>query len=102
MPRFARFATGSRIENHFLDTLEIIYQAYYSTLEKKSDRVVLAIGKVDLIKFLLQTAYENRDIKQSHYHILSDKLHEVGKMLGGWKNNIDAKQDREKQKPAQR
>lgn len=82
--------------------LELIYKAYYSAVESKSDHIVLSIQKVDLLTYLLQIAWENKSIKQSHYHVISDKLHEVGKMLGGWKNNVDAKLSRDKQKPTQK
>lgn len=91
MPKTARHTTGSRIENHFLDLLEFIYTAYYSTPEKKNEYLILSIHKTDLLKFLLQIAWENKLIKQTHYGLLSDKLYEIGKMFGGWKNNVATK-----------
>jgi hypothetical protein len=91
MIKTARFTTGARIENHFLDLLESIYTAYYAKAEKKSDLLIQCIRENDLIVFLLQTAYEAKLIKQSHYAQLSDTLYEIGKMLGGWKNNSDVK-----------
>jgi len=97
MPRIARYTTGTRIENHFLDLLELIYKAYYASLENKSEKIIEAINKNDIIKYLLQIAYENKFIKEKEYLELSEKLQEVGKILGGWKNSIEAKL--EKQKP---
>lgn len=91
MPRTARYTTGARIENHFLDLLELIYQAYYAPLENKSELIVRSISKNDLIKYLLQIAWENKLLKETPYLELSSKLQEVGKILGGWKKGIDIK-----------
>ena len=91
MPRIARYTTGARIENHFLDLIELIYKAYYTPLESKSGKIVECISKNDIIKYLLQIAFENKFIKEKEYLELSEKLQEVGKILGGWKKGIEEK-----------
>ena len=91
MPRTTRYTTGARIENHFIDLLELIYQAYYAPLENKSYLIVKSINKNDLIKYLLQIAWENKLLKENPYLELSEKLQEIGRILGGWKKGIDIK-----------
>ena len=91
MPRVGRYTTGARIENHFLDLLELIYKAYYANIENKSIVIIKAITKNDIIKYLLQIAFENKLIKEKQYLELSNKLQEVGKILGGWKKGIESK-----------
>jgi hypothetical protein len=91
MPRTARYTTGARIENNFLDLLELIYKAYYASLSDKSAKIVECISKNDIIKYLLQIAFENKFVKEKEYLELSGKLQEVGKILGGWKKGIDVK-----------
>lgn len=91
MPRIGRYTTGARIENHFLDLLELIYKAYYASMENKNIVIVESISKNDIIKYLIQIAFENKLIKEKEYLTLSNKLHEVGKILGGWKNSIEIK-----------
>lgn len=91
MIKTVRYTTGSRIENHFLDLLELIYKAYYTKTNDKNEILTQCIQKNDLIIFLLQITWENKFIKQSHYYLLSDKTNEVGKMLNGWKQNIQSK-----------
>jgi hypothetical protein len=91
MPRVGRYTTGARIENHFLDLLELIYKAYYANMENKNIVIVESISKNDIIKYLLQIAFENKLIKEKEYLSLSSKLHEVGKILGGWKKGIEVK-----------
>lgn len=91
MSRVGRYTTGARIESHFLDLLELIYKAYYANMENKNIVIVEAISKSDIIKYLLQIAFENKLIKEKEYLSLSSKLHEVGKILGGWKKGIEVK-----------
>jgi len=91
MARVGRYTTGTRIENHFLDLLELIYQAYYANIEKKTVIIVDAISKTDMIKYLLQIAFENNLLKEKPYLELSSKLEEVGRILGGWKKGIETK-----------
>lgn len=96
MPRVGRYTTGTRIENHFLDLLELIYKAYYANMENKNIIIVESISKNDIIKYLLQIAFENKLVKEKEYLVLSSKLHEVGKILNGWKNSINQKLDKQK------
>ena len=96
MQRTARYTTGARIETHFLDLLELIYKAYYANLEIKSGKIVEAISKNDIIKYLLQIAFENKLVKEKQYLELSEKLQEVGRILGGWKNSVEAKTGKQK------
>jgi len=91
MPRVGRYTTGTRIENHFLDLLELIYKAYYASIENKNIIIIESINKNDIIKYLLQIAFENKLIKEKQYLELSQKLNEVGKILGGWKKGIEFK-----------
>jgi hypothetical protein len=95
MPRTSRYTLGTRIENHFLDLFELIYQSYYTRTEQKSKCIIASISKNDFLKYLIQIAWENKQIKDKEYIELSGKLVEVGKILGGWKNNVEAKLTRE-------
>lgn len=50
-----------------------------------------AISRVDLIKLLLQLAWDIKAIDTHKYITLGDMLSETGKMLGGWKKQISNK-----------
>jgi hypothetical protein len=99
MPRTARYTVGTRIEYHFLSLLENIYQAYYTQPDKKLEKIIKCIHETDLLKFLIQIAWENKLIKDTHYIEISTKILEVGKILGGWKNNTQAKLLKQKENP---
>lgn len=89
MPRGARFTIGTRIENKFLDLLELTYTAYFTEKERKREKVSECILITDTLKFLISVAWEGKVISNRHCEEISIKLDEVGKMFGGWKKNLN-------------
>ncbi|MEK7526244.1 MAG: four helix bundle protein [Patescibacteria group bacterium] len=89
MPKSARYIIGLRIENKFLDLLEFSYLAYFSPKDVKIQKIIDCILILDALKFLILTAWEAKFISHKHYEEISLKLQEIGRMFGGWKNNID-------------
>ena len=88
IPKTGRYTIGSRIENKFLDLLELSYQAYFSSKDRKIEYISKCILTLDIIKFLIQTAWQAKLISNKHYEEIGLKLEEIGKMLGGWKNQV--------------
>lgn len=43
-----------------------------------------AVTKLDLLKFFLHIAWEIKALDNKKFILLSEKLNEIGKMLGGW------------------
>lgn len=89
MLKSARYTLGERIENKFLDLLELSYNAYFSEKEKKLEKVAECILITDGLKFLISIAWEGKLISNKHCEDVAVKLDEVGKMLGGWKNSLN-------------
>ncbi len=90
--RLDRYTIGAKIDEYFLSLLELIFKACfaYDKFEKLS-MVSQAIGKNDLLKFFLQIGWEQKTINHKNYGLLILLLDEVGRMLGGWKKNIQEK-----------
>ena len=84
----ARYTIGTRIENKFLDLLELSYIAYFTEKEKKVEKITDCILILDTLKFLISVAWEGKIISNKHCEDMSLKLEEVGKMFGGWKKNL--------------
>ena len=84
----ARYTIGSRIENKFLDLLELAYVAYFTEKEKKAEKITDCILVLDTLKFLVSVAWEGKLISNKHCEDVSLKLEEAGKMFGGWKKNL--------------
>jgi len=90
MPKGARYTMGARIENKFLDLLELAYTAYFIRKEEKSQKIAECIFVLDILKFLLTIAWEGKFLSHKQYEDLAVKLSEIGKMFWGWKKSIEA------------
>ena len=90
-PKTERFGIGRRIDNLFLEILELSFTASYLPPEPKIIFLSKAISRLDVLKFFLQTAWENKLIHTERFIELSKKVEEVGRMLGGWKRGLDKK-----------
>ena len=56
----ARYTLGARIENKFLDLLELSYAAYFTEKEKKAEKITECILITDTLKFLVSVAWEGK------------------------------------------
>ena len=89
IPKTARYTLGARIENKFLDLLELAYTSYFSEKEKKAEKLSECIFTTDILKFLISTSWEGKFISNKQYEDIAIKLDEIGKMLWGWKKSLD-------------
>ena len=85
----ARYTLGARIENKFLDLLELSYAAYFTERDKKAEKIAECIFVTDTLKFLVSVAWEGKFISDKQCEEIAVKLEEIGKMLGGWKKSLD-------------
>lgn len=90
-PKVYRYNLGGKIEDYFLTLLENIFITVYLSREKKQAQLALAILKLDNLKFFLQLAWENKCLSNNKYAELSEKINEIGRMLGGWKKGLETK-----------
>lgn len=56
--------------------------------EEKLPYVRLATRKVDALKLLLMVLWESKSLDTKKYAVLSEKLDEIGRMLGGWQGQL--------------
>lgn len=97
IPKPARYTIGARIENKFLDLLELTYTTYFSEKDKKRELLSQCIFISDILKFLISISWEGKFISHKQYKDLAVKLDEIGRMLWGWKKSFEVK---EKKNPA--
>lgn len=91
MAKTSRYTLGQKIDDLFIEIAESILLGSYLSKEQKLPLLQKAITKLDLLKFFLQVAWETRTMDERHYAALSEPLHEIGRMLGGWKKGIENK-----------
>lgn len=85
----ARYTIGQRIENIFLDLLELSYNTYFSEKDKKAEKIARCILMADALKFLITVAWEGKMISNKQCEDMAVKLDEIGKMFGGWRKSLD-------------
>ena len=83
-PKSSRYTLGIKIDSLFLEVIELIIKASYSNKLEKFISLKNASVKLDLLKFFLQITWEIKSLDNKKYILISEKLNEIGKMLGGW------------------
>ena len=83
-----RYSLGVKIDNLFIQTVEAVVSATFLPKLEKQPYVRLAIRKTDTIKVFLLILWESKFLDDKKYIALSEKLDEVGKMLGGWNGQL--------------
>jgi len=89
-----RFGIGEKIDDLFLETLELTYKGRYASLSNKIPFLEQAILKIDRIKFFSEILWENKLMTTKQYVEFLEKLEEIGRELGGWKKGILNKNSR--------
>jgi len=87
-PKTERYGIGRRIDTLFLEVLELNFAASYLPPDQKIILLGKTISRLDILKFFLQLAWENKLIPNEKYIALSQNLEEIGRMLGGWKKGL--------------
>ncbi len=88
LPKTHRHSIGIKIDTLFTELIEAISVATFLDKTEKQPWVRLAIRKNDTIKVFLMILWETKSLDDKKYIGLSEKLEEVGKMLGGWNGQI--------------
>jgi hypothetical protein len=84
LPKIHKHSLGQRIDTLFVEIMEYIAIASFLSKEEKQPYIKVAIRKIDTLRVLLMVLWETKSIDNKKYSILSIKIEEVGKMLGGW------------------
>ncbi len=87
-PKTSRYTLGTKIDSLFIEIIEPIVIASYATSQEKMSFVKNSSTKLDVLKFFLQVAWEIKALDNKKYITLSEKLNEVGRMLGGWQKQL--------------
>lgn len=88
LPKTHRYSLGRRIDSIFVEAIEAMAAASFLGREEKLPFVRLAIRKTDTAKILLMVLWETKSLDNKKYIALSERLAEVGRMLGGWNGQL--------------
>lgn len=87
-PKTERFSLGQKISLLFIHILELTFTAAYLSPDLKIIELGKIISRLNILKFFIQIAWENKLIPIERYIELSARLEEIGRQLGGWKNGL--------------
>lgn len=88
LPKLHRHTLGQRIDGLFVEIIESIALASFLKREEKQPYVRLAIRKMDTLKILLMVLWETKSLDNKKYIVVSEKIYEIGRMLGGWNGQL--------------
>lgn len=91
LPKAHRYSLGQKIDTLFIETLEAVAVASFSSGTEKLPYIRHSIKKMDTLKLLLMILWELKSLDNKKYLALSMKLDEIGRMLGGWQGQIKKK-----------
>ena len=90
-PKHLRYTLGGKIDQTFIEILENIFVASYQSINEKLPTIIIAIKKVDILKFFLQVSWELHALDNNKFILISEKVSELGRMTGGWKKGLESK-----------
>lgn len=93
-----RYSLGAKIDNLLCDVIQYSSSALFVSKEQKLAHIQKAIQSLDTAKILLRIAHSAGIMEIKQYIALADKLVEIGKMLGGWHNQVIAQKENSRQK----
>lgn len=91
VPKDFRYSLGTKIDRSVIETAELLFIASYLGKEQKLPYLQKANARLDVAKFFLQILWDVGALDNQKYILLSEKLDEVGKMLGGWIRGLQSK-----------
>lgn len=74
--------------------METIASAAFLPRDEKASYVRVAVRKTDTLKVLLMVLWETKSLDTKKYGALSERVEEMGRMLGGWYGQLVKTQPR--------
>ena len=88
LPKAQRYSLGQKIDSTFINLVEATVTAGFLMKSEKIPYVRRGIQKCDTLKVFLLMVWETKAIDNATYIALSERLNEIGKMLGGWNGQL--------------
>ncbi|MFK7950564.1 MAG: diversity-generating retroelement protein Avd [Saprospiraceae bacterium] len=83
-PRSFKFTLADRIQNILSNVLEQLIEAYYTSKKYKLGILKRVNISLEQLRYYFRLAFELGLYNSTRYHYFSEKVNEIGRMLGGW------------------
>ena len=90
-PRSHRFTFAARLDSRTLDVLEALAAARYAPLIERRALLARADRDLAVLRVLLRVSYDRRLLAGAQLEHLSRLLDDAGRMLGGWRQHLEAR-----------
>ena len=88
-PKSQRYSLGAACQNQLLAVIEaVVTAASVSDARIKSRQLQAASAKLDLLRLLIRLCKDCKCLSNQAYLEVESKLHEAGRMVGGWLKSI--------------
>ena len=87
--KLSRYTLAEKIDQLFIETLELLFIAQYLPKTQKLATLQKANGLFDLLKFFVMILWELNHIGIRQYATLSQKFNLIGIMLNKWLKYIE-------------
>lgn len=88
LPKSQRFTFGERVDRLTLDCLELTLEAIYASPDKKAASLRRVNLNLEKLRVFWRLICDRRWISQQQLFFVSQKLDEVGRMIGGWLKSL--------------
>ena len=88
LPKEHRYTLGGKIDILLTAIIEMIASASFLAKNEKQPYIKIAMRKNDAVKIFLLILWETKSLDNKKYLILSEKINEIGRMLGGWNGQL--------------
>ena len=89
-----KYTLGDRITSLMLDILEFIIEAKYGA-KKKAHFLRRTNLSLEKLRFLVRLSKDLQCISLKEYEYASQKINEIGRMVGSWEKHSKAREDGE-------
>lgn len=91
LPKSQRFTFGERVDRLTLDCLELVIEAIYASPDRKLPPLRRLNLNLEKLRVFWRLICDRRWISQQQLLFVSQKLDEVGRMIGGWSKQAERK-----------
>ncbi|HNE30051.1 MAG TPA: diversity-generating retroelement protein Avd [Saprospiraceae bacterium] len=88
LPKSQKFTLGDRVQNHLSDLLEMLLEAYYLPAPDKRPLLYRVNLKLEVLRHFYRLAYERGHYNSLVYKDFSQRVDEIGRMVGGWLKSL--------------
>jgi len=83
-PKSQKFLLADRIQTKTLEVLEYLIEGYYRPHPEKIEPLRKVNLELEKLRYLVRLSHDLRLFSHQKYGVISEKVNEVGRIVGGW------------------